>query len=646
MDLAVAAMAGIAALWVPGAVATRILRVGSRDGVIRFAQEIAIGLSFWPVLFLVTTLAQLSWSPNVARFFFGVLVLALIAIVVRKRDLRRPDLVESMAIVLMAIVAFTRIRQIENIVLPLWVDSVHHTMIVRLLIDHGRLPDSYAPFIPQSSFYYHWGFHAVAAFVGWISGLISAAEVPRLILAFGQLLNVLIFVAVYCAGAALFRSRRTALLAATLATLVSLFPAFYVSWGRYTQLCGLLVLPALASSFWKLGRHPDPRRAFEVGLLGAGLVLIHVRVAIFFAILAVILSAILILQRRRKGLAWCASAGAVSLLVTAPWIVHVVRAPQVRKIVAPARAELAQWEASNAAPNDIVWAPHNTFLFSLSSGGLFGFSPFRFGTAKRIAAIAWWIVLVLLLQRKAMRKRRGLDRRGFNRRDGWRMAVLCGWMVITALLINLDRIGLPRMRIVTNVAAIITLFLPLSILGAHLIRFVCDEVVPPSRRRGVLLAATVVIALAGASRILHIVNPDTVLATSADVRALEWIRTHTPPDARFAVGVQPWIGGAYIGIDGGYWIPLIAGRESILPPGLYPWVMPPDRVDSITRLLGAWYQDGNVGDAEILGELRRSGVTHFYFGPHNRMTIRHSMGGLPGVLRVYAAENVEIYLLR
>ncbi|MDP9192748.1 MAG: hypothetical protein M3P06_13690 [Acidobacteriota bacterium] len=641
MDLALAAMVGIAALWVPGAIATRILRIGSRDGVIRFAQEIAIGLSFWPILFLFTTLAQVSWNANGARVFFVVLVLVLIAIVVRKRDLRPPDLIESIAIVLIAIVAFTRIRQIENIVLPLWVDSVHHTMIVRLLADHGRLPDSYAPFIPQSSFYYHWGFHAVAAFVAWISGLTSAIQVPRLILAFGQLLNVLIFVAVYCAGAALFRNRRTALLAATLATLVSFFPAYYVSWGRYTQLCGLLVLPALASSFWKLGRHPNARRAIEVGLLGAGLVLIHVRVAIFFAILAAILSAILILQRRWKGLAWCAAGGAAALLITAPWIVHVVRAPQVRKIVAPAGAELAQWETSNAAPNDIVWAPHNTFLFSLSSGGLFGFAPFRISTATRIAAIAWWILLVVLLQRKATRKRRGPDRR-----DGWRMAVVCGWIVITALLINLDRIGLPRMRILTNIAAIITLFLPLSILGAHLIRFVCDEVLPPSRRRSVLLAATLVIALAGASRMLHIVNPDTVLATSADVRALEWIRTHTPPDARFAVGVQPWIGGSYIGIDGGYWIPLIAARESILPPGLYPWVMPPDRVDTITRLLGAWYRDGNVVDAGILDELRRSGVTHFYFGPHNRMAIRHAMGGLPGVLRVYSAENVEIYAIR
>jgi hypothetical protein len=378
-----------------------------------------------------------------------------------------------------------------------------------------------------------------------------------------------------------------------------------------------------------------------VALLGAGLLLIHVRVVVVFAILAVILGVILIVQRRWKGLAWCGAAGAVALLIALPWIVHLVRAPQVRMIVAPAGAERAQWETSNAAPNDIVWVPHNTFLFALASSGLIGFAPFRFSAATRVAAIGWWLLLVALLQWKATRKKRGI-----RRYDAWRMAIVCVWIAITALLINLDHLGLPRMRILTNSAAIIMLFLPLSILGAHLLRFACDEVVRPSRRGVVLLAATIVIAMVGASRTLHIVNPVTVLATSADLHALDWIRTHTPPSARFAVGVQPWIGGSYVGIDGGYWIPLIAERESILPPGLYPWVMPSDRVVSITRALNAWYEAGQAGDPVVLDGLRRSGVTHLYFGARNRTAIREAMAKSVAAVRVYSAENVEIYALR
>ena len=642
MAFALGAMTGIAVLWVPGAIATRILRIGSRDGVIRFAQEIAFGLSFWPILFLFTSLAGVSWGAASARVFFALLVAVLIVLSVRSRgERRRPDLIGMTAMALMAIVAFTRIRHIESVVLPLWVDSVHHTMIVRLLVDHGRLPESYAPFIPQSTFYYHWGFHAVTAFVAWISGLTSSAELPRLILAFGQLLNVLVFPAIYCAAATLLRSRRAALLAATLATLVSIFPAYYVSWGRYTQLCGLLVLPVLAASFWKLARHPNAMRAIEVALLGGGLVLIHVRVAVVFAILAAILVCLLIWQRRWRGLAWCAAAGAVALLIAMPWIVHVARAPQVRMIVAPAAAERAQWETSNAAPADIVWAPHNPFLFTLSSGGLFGFTPFRLSVTARVAAIAWWVLLVVLLQRKATRKRRGLDRR-----DGWRIGIVVVWVAVTALLINLDRIGLPRMRVLPNSAAVIMLFLPLAVLGAHLLRWVADELLRPRRRRAAMIALSLAIGLIGASRLLHIVNPATVLATSADLHALEWIRTTTPPTARFAVGVQPWIGGSYIGNDGGYWIPLVAERESILPPGLYPWVMTPDRVTTITRQLGEWYEAGQLGNAQALPALRRQGVTHLYFGARNTTPLRVAVAASPLVSRVYAEDDVEIYAFR
>ncbi|HYC60415.1 MAG TPA: hypothetical protein VEK79_12700 [Thermoanaerobaculia bacterium] len=642
MDLALAAMAGIAVLWVPGAIATRVLSLRGSDGVIRFAREIALGLSFWPILFLFTTLVGWSWSGTSARILFTVLVIALIAIVARRRaELRAPDAVERVAIALMAIVTFTRVKQIENVILPLWVDSVHHTMIVRLLVDHGRLPDSYAPFIPESTFYYHWGFHAVAAFVAWISRLVSSSEMPRVVLAFGQLLNVLTFPALYCGAAVLLRNRRAALLAGMLATLVSIFPAYYVSWGRYTQLAGLLILPPLAASFWSLGRHPRMRRAMELTMLAAGLLLVHARVTVVFAVLAAILAAMLIAERKWRGVTWCGAAGATALLIASPWMVTLLRAPQVRMIVAPAAEERPRWETSNATPDDLVWVPHNTFLFGLASGGLLGVAPFRLGLAARLAAIGWWVLLVVLLQRRAMRKRRAVDRR-----DRWRIGIIVLWVLMTALLVNLDRFGLPRMRVVTNSAAVIMLFVPLSIAGAHLLRWVADEIVPMSRRRAITLAAALLIGVVGASRLLHIVNPATVLATDADLRALEWIRAATPAGARFAVGVQPWIGGSYIGIDGGYWIPLIAGRESILPPGLYPWVMPHDRVASITDFLAAWYQSAQTADAAVFDTLRTRGVTHLYFGERNTTPLRTIAAGSPRLARIYSADGVEIFMLR
>jgi hypothetical protein len=640
MPAVVASVAALVVIWVPGAIAARLLRASERDVIARIAVEIALGLSFWPILFLLTNTIGLAWNAIGARVFFASIVICVIPSAARNLRRRKigwdssPYSLLGMALIL--IVAVTRVTQVAGVAFPLWVDSVHHTMIVRLLVDHGRLPSSYAPYISDSTFYYHWGYHAVMAFIAWISGMTSADALPRLLLVAGQVINVLTFFAVYLGAKVLLRSRRAALIAATLATLVSLFPAYYVSWGRYTQLCGLLLLTPLASAAWQLARHPSWRRAVIVAMLSGGVLLIHVRIAVVFVTLFAILAGVLLMQRRLRGLAWCAAAGAAGLVIAAPWLIHLATTPQVQTILSPTAAEQSRWESSNAAPDDLLWAPHNLALFTLASGGLLGLTPLaRYTTAARVIAVAWWLSLVFLLQ---TRKRRE------SRFDGWRIGIVVAWIALTATAINLDRLGLPRLRVVTNSAAIILLFLPLSIIGAHLIRFAIDAIVPPRRRRIVTMVIILTIALGGASTMIHIINPQTILVTEADRTALAWIRTHTPANARFAVGVQPWIGGSLMGIDGGYWIPLVAERASILPPGLYPWVVPARRVEDITTLLEHWYDASQNGDLAFLDTLRANGVTHIYFGPRNQSAMRSVIGSR--VPRVYDSGGVEIFALQ
>lgn len=101
-------------------------------------------------------------------------------------------------------------------------------------------------------------------------------------------------------------------------------------------------------------------------------------------------------------------------------------------------------------------------------------------------------------------------------------------------------------------------------------------------------------------------------------------------------------------MDGGYWIriPVAADRQSILPPGLYAWVMPPDRVTEITQLLTSWYEAGQAGNVAIIDRMRHEGVTHLYFGPRNATPLRQAIAASPLVRRVYAEEGVEIYAFR
>ncbi|HET7437743.1 MAG TPA: hypothetical protein VFN10_23760 [Thermoanaerobaculia bacterium] len=549
MDAA-AILGTLAVIWAPGALLARACRLRERDALAAFATHVALGLAFWPLLFLFTS----GWTVLRARVVVAVLVLGALALV-RVRRMR------VLSLVVFALVVLTRALHIRGLAFPPWVDPVHHAMIVRLLVEQGRLPATYAPFIPESTFYYHWGYHAVIAFVAWVSGATNPFDLPRLLLVTGQVLNALTFFAVYAGARAFLRSSRAALLAATIATLVSWFPAYYVSWGRYPQLAAMLIVPPLAVVLWRLGRHPTRGRFVATALLAAGLLLIHVRVAIVFAVLALVLFALLAKQRRWRGLVWCGVAAVAAFALTTPWFVHIARLPQVRAIVTSAATP-------NDLPRSLALAPHQLFLY-----------------------LAFVVALCV-------------------RRRTW---ILAAVIVIVAVLVNLA-----PSHLVPNSAAVIMLFLPLSIAAADALTFLLPRHIA---------IVTIAAALAGAISMRTIVNPATILATRADLEAMHWIATHTPPTARFAIDAAPWQDGAYRGIDGGAWIAVLTGRPTTLPPGLYAWVMAPRAARETDALVEA-------SRVHEFAALRAAGVTYVYTRDAT----------LP-LHRVYSRDGVVIYEL-
>jgi hypothetical protein len=70
---------------------------------------------------------------------------------------------------------------------------------------------------------------------------------------------------------------------------------------------------------------------------------------------------------------------------------------------------------------------------------------------------------------------------------------------------------------------------------------------------------------------LHDIEIDNrVYVTDPDQRAFEWISENTPEDARFLVNSFPAYGDSLIaGADAGWWIPLLANRQTSLPPLSY-----------------------------------------------------------------------------
>jgi len=185
---------------------------------------------------------------------------------------------------LTAILAW-RFYQVRELVLPAWVDSLHHVLITRVMLETGGVPATLDPYLAVP-FYYHFAFHAIsAAFSFW-----SSLPPEQSVLVIGQVLNAAVALSVYRLGLSLWHDWRRAGLAALLVGFVSHMPAYYATWGRYTLLAGLVLLPlgmAAGIDLLEEGgaetRAYRPRRIARLVLFTAGLLLAHYFAALLLA---------------------------------------------------------------------------------------------------------------------------------------------------------------------------------------------------------------------------------------------------------------------------------------------------------------------------------------------------------------------------
>lgn len=586
-------VASAAILWLPGSAILRMLGPVDIEGrIARISVELSLGLAFWPLVFLWTSLFPLRWSPLVVR---GVVAVAAITALFPRKQHRtvRPvtflDL--AFAFVLLATV-WTRLRTIVGIVVPPWVDSVHHTMLIRLFLIRGSVPTTYDPFIAGATAFYHWGYHAIAATLCWFIGRTDPFEVAAAVLSFGQFLNALTPLFVYGATRSFTRNRMAAVVAAALAALVSYYPAYYVSWGRYTHLAGVLLLLGWIDV---ASRRPVSRSsAVLLAIVAAGLTLVHVRLAFFAVTFTIVLLAVS--ARRRTLLA----GGALALLLLLPWIVPLVRGNIAGSMLVPSETD-ARWRTPSEVRSNLLWVPHTAELLSVATAGLTGMANIGpLSVAARVLSVVWWLVVLVAASRR--RRRKPLLRT---------YLVLIAWTALTLAVLNGT-----HFQFATNTSAAITAFVPICIAAGALIAWVV--------RRRVAVAAVVAIAIViGIATLTHVINPSTVIATDADIRALRWFRASTPPSAAIAGRVQPWYGGAFIGVDGAYWASVLTDRRSLPPPTLYGWSGTPESRAEMELFLARWKDEYPFVTRATIDEARHLGLTHVYFGrgvaPHGRI---------------------------
>ncbi|MHB1295278.1 MAG: hypothetical protein ACYC4R_09830 [Anaerolineae bacterium] len=505
--------------------------------------------------------------------------------------------------VVAALVFATRFASISSLDVPMWGDSVHHTLITRLLVDHGGLFDSWEPYSALQSFTYHLGFHTNAAAFQWLTGVDSAQAV----LLTGQLFNVMAVVALYPLTMRLGGNRWAGVCAMLVGGLLAQMPMFYVNWGRYTQLAGQVTLPALVCLLWAAFRSPRLYRGLTllVCLAFGGLALIHYRVAAFGIIVFGVLVAIRLFSGGLKS-AWRLFAPMVlgSIVLALPWYLRV------------ASGSLYGILGNQLSP---ALETGMRLPVAMSLGNLADFlPPLLWLLAAPAAAYGLW------------RRERGV-------------ALLGLWWFGVALAAYPQWLSLPGQGALTDFAVYIAAYLPVGVLLGLAAGWLAGRWATGWRCVLALLLVGVLGLWGARQRLGDFSVRDNSMVTRADLRAAAWIRENTPEKAFFLVNETfAYEGTMVVGTDAGWWLPYLTGRQATLPPMPYASELGPtpayaEDVNALRALLDAQ----PIGSDEVVAELRRRGVTHVYIGEWQRPIANATSETLdPGDLVLSAAFQV------
>jgi hypothetical protein len=555
---------------------------------------LGVSLAFYPIFLLLFHIAGLPVNAPVIGALVAVSWLGLLwQLLPHLRKLsstvRQPLALKLEATTLawlflaivLALSAYVRVAVVKDLKIPMWADSYHHTMISQLMIDNNGLFSSWLPYAPLKTFTYHFGFHSLVAGYHWLTGV----AMPRSVIITGQMINVVVVLGCYLLAKYLTGKEWAGNVAALFVGLISPMPAYYFNWGRYTQLTGLAVLPiAMVLLVYLLNQKTVNRGViFLTGFTIAGLGLSHYAVFVFFLLFGGIFSLYKFIETRANKPRWrelvlkLGLVGVIGGVLSGPWL-----------------GNLLQGRSFFIAAKIIERGANNT---DIQAHNIIGSPTFFLG--------AHWYVLTLLAFGWAI-----------WRREKW-VILTAIWAVSLLLLANPYYVRLPGTGIINNFAVFISLFLPISVLLGNL---AADGITGMQRwypwTVGVAVVLLLVLGVRGATFRLAALQPNRQLVTEQDLQAMEWISQNTTKDAKFLVNDFLAYGNStMVGSDAGWWLPLLANRQTNLPPLNYikESAITSDYFDELRR-----FQQQTTMDRLLTEQgwqtLKEAGITHIYIG--------------------------------
>jgi hypothetical protein len=200
------------------------------------------------------------------------------------------------------------------------------------------------------------------------------------------------------------------------------------------------------------------------------------------------------------------------------------------------------------------------------------------------------------------------------------VASIALWVFVLAITVIGRLTTLPILNLMQSFTILISLYLPVSLVGGWLIGEVVKRVEEWQIRVGLLSMgiAFVGVAILATLNLRSWVKPTTyAMVTRPDMRAMAWIEEQTPTDSLFLVeGFRIYNGDSAVGSDAGWWIPLLANRQNTMPPQyamLNEISTPPDYTQRVVDLV-AHLETTPPTSPESLRVLCDWGITHIYIG--------------------------------
>jgi len=557
----------------------------------RLGLACGVSLAVYPLLFLWTDVVFLHLGAFYAWLPGGVGLLYLLwrvykrwqagdRIRLKKINLSAPD---TALLLILGLVIATRLWSVRTLDLSMWGDSVHHTMITQLLLDHNGLFSSWQPYANIELFSYHFGFHSFSAVFSWIISL----PPTKAVLYAGQIINVL---AVFCLvplARRLSNSVWAAPVVVLIAGLLVKMPMYYVNWSRYTQLAGQVILPVAIYLVWvMLDELPSRLSSLAVSILAAiGLLLTHYRVAVFYALFLI---AYLVFDAGRRKLRYILQQyiwlGLGVGLLFLPWLLRISKGEILETFFHQITTPSAKVSEFTRQYNEM--------------GPLTNYLP-----------VVVWLAFLFAAGWALWRNERGLR-------------TMLGWSILVLLAANPDWLGLPGMGSLGNFTVMIASYIPAALMIGSAVAWLIERLVPigrwaPDIQRAIILnlvAVLFAVGIWGARQRLADVDISTYsLVTRPDLRAAAWMDDNLPKTSILLVNNFPAFVTARVGSDAGWWLPLIAHRQIVLPPLQSLAEKGESSYTNLNRLMS--YIDTNGLSAPgLLEKLQKNQITHIYIG--------------------------------